>query len=183
MYWNLASSWEASQHGLLLAVSCRFRHSAWSCQNLEVTGLKAADALQKDLDIATGMVRVKLSNGPDILLSGTFFWWEMDMGYQILIQNCLMRLSDSVTDLLIWSSQHPVTLVLQLSLFSTKEIEAHTVNFYSLPKDRQTQLIRGRAGSWIRSVWLQELLTGTPGCLNTNRVSQSYGSDLWQSRL
>lgn len=97
MYWNLASSWEASQHGLLLAVSCRFRHSAWSCQNLEVTGLKAADALQKDLDIATGMVRVKLSNGPDILLSGTFFWWEMDMGYQILIQNCLMRLSDSVT--------------------------------------------------------------------------------------
>lgn len=57
--WNLASSWEASQHGLILAVSCMFRHSAWSCQSLEVIGLRAADALQKDLDIATGMVSSK----------------------------------------------------------------------------------------------------------------------------
>lgn len=108
-------------------------------------------------------------------VNSTFFWWEMDMGYQILIQNCLLRSSDNVTKSGSYWFTHLV-ITTSCNFGATVMLVFHkgdwsTVNFYSLPTDIQTQLIRGRAGSWIRSVWLQELITETPVCLNTNRVS------------
>lgn len=50
---------QSPRTGVILAVSCRFRHSAWSCQNLEVVGLREADSHQKAPDIATGMLSSK----------------------------------------------------------------------------------------------------------------------------
>ena len=59
---------------MILAISCRFRHSAWSCQILEVIGLREADSHQKDPDVAAGMVSNKTVHWPrHILLSSPFF--------------------------------------------------------------------------------------------------------------
>lgn len=109
----------------------------------------------------------------------------MDMEYQVLIQNIvweggvIMVMTSGrhwLADLVVTTScNFGATIILIY-----RKGDWGTVHFCTSPKDRQTQLIRGSAGSWIHAVWFQELLAETQVCLNTNRVSQSYGSDRWQ---
>lgn len=157
--------------------SCRVWPSAWSLLSLEVIGLRAADPHQKDLGVAAGLVSSKTVQwSRHTLLSSTFFWWETDMGCQILIQNCLMRWSDNGNKVCGGHGFIPLVLMASCSRGATiiliyQKRDWGMVDFCTLPKARpRHHCVRDRAGSWTRTVLPQELLTETRVLLSTNGV-------------